>query len=603
MTAKWRKNGLIKPVSGIKLPNNLLFLDVEAFIKQENEVTVSFPFRFGTAIYNRIDKNVATKERKVFSYYSIDEFTDILLSLVKKRKTLHIFNHNVGFDIRVMNLPHILHKLGFTSEPPIINERLFIWRLRSDNGNIIFIDTANFAVQSVKKLGDDMNLPKLDIDLPNATNAELLPYCMRDTEIIEKFILTYLKFLHTNNLGKFQVSLASQALYSWRYRFMQQSIDIHDNIEVLALEREAYHGGRVECFKLGLLEPNNYYYLDINSMYPYIMRNSILPFKINSFAHNPPNWVLKHMIKSKYLIARVSLNTDEPVYSILQNNRLIFPIGRFSTVLHNAELDYALEHNHIVSCDDIAVYDSTLMFKQYVDFFYGVKKSAELNHDKSWRFIAKIFQNSLYGKFAQQDISRKKVGTANPNDIWRLTAGNAQTGARYQEIAWFGEIIREQKSGEATFSFPAIAGAITAEARMLLWKLISQAKRENVMYVDTDSLIVNQDGYNNLVSMIDEHELGMLKIEDTSTILELRGAKDYTFGDKSKTKGKSDKAVDLTVNRWQQLQFQSFLAWLNIGGNANPTATQTTKQRSGKYNKGNVNQDKPDITPFKLHQR
>lgn len=602
MTAKWRHNGPIKQVSGNKLPTNLFFFDVETFIEKSGERTIKFPFRLGCAIYVRIDKLCRIRERITYTYNSIDEFIDILMSHVRKTKTLHIFNHNVGFDIRVLNLPFKLLRLDFDSEPPIINDRLFIWKLKSAKGNIIFIDTANFAVQSVKKLGKDMKKDKGEVNFETDDSALIAEYCMNDVEIIETFILSYLSFLHKNDLGKFQVSLASQALYSWRYRLMQQPIHIHDNEEILAMEREGYHGGRVECFYLGKLPKDNYYYLDINSMYPYIMKSALLPYKLNSYATDIKPYILDYLLRDKYCIALVELDTDEPVYPIMRDNRLVFPIGKFSTVLHSQELQYAVDHQHIRSVKQCAVYEQSIMFSDYVNLFYNVKQQAELRGDSSWRFISKIFLNSLYGKFGQMNVERIIIGKASYNTIWRLTSGNPKTGQRYQEIAWYGNIYRELKSGEATYSFPAIAGAITASSRMLLWSIVKQANIKNTFYVDTDSVIVNYEGYNNLKSMLDEHTLGMLKVEDMSDILELRGAKDYTFGSKSKTKGKSEKATNLTDNRWTQLQFQSFLAWLNTGATDNPIATNTTKERSGKYQKGNKNETTGRVEPFKLNQ-
>lgn len=621
MSAKWRRDGYIKPTSGNSFPKELLFLDTETYQIKPDNVTLIFPLKLGVLIYVKLDKNAKVIKRDVSTFYSLDDFYDMFYGFIKRKKTLYVFGHNIGFDIRVLNAPHILSAKGFISSPPIINERLFIWRLKSDNGNVIFIDTANYAVQSVKQLGKDMGYDKMDVDLEQTNDNDLLNYCIRDTEIVEKFVIKYIQFIHNNDLGKFSVSLASQALLTWRHRFITTSLYIHTNQEVLDIERSAYHGGRVEAYYIGNLHDETYYYLDINSMYPYVMSTSLLPNRLLSFTVSPSIQLLSLMQHDFYFIADVQLKARNNAYPVFPtkplsikntpvNNEkeldysdihgyLVFPTGNYRTVLHHSELMHALEHNEITHIYSLMTYNKAIMFNDYVDFFYKQKQMATLAKDNSWRFISKLFLNTLYGKFGQTNVNREFIGYTALDGLWRVPIYNRDTHITKQRIAWFGEIIEEYKDGEATYSFPAIAGAITAECRMLLYSIIKQAGKSNVFYADTDSVITNTTGYNNLKSRLDDNAIGYLKVEHTSDELTIRGAKDYDFGEISKTKGKSAKATNITDNKWSQLQFQSFLSWLNHGGNTPPSATRIEKRRLGVYNKGIVSLG-GFVIPFEL---
>ncbi|GAH16471.1 unnamed protein product, partial [marine sediment metagenome] len=88
----------------------------------------------------------------------------------------------------------------------------------------------------------------------------------------------------------------------------------------------------------------------------------------------------------------------------------------------------------------------------------------------------------------------------------------------------------------AVNSVPAISAHVTDYARLYLWKLIQIADIVNCFYCDTDSLIVNEKGYKNLSKFMDKDRLGWLKVEDVSSCVDIRGAKNYTFGDNTRMK-------------------------------------------------------------------
>jgi len=107
----------------------------------------------------------------------------------------------------------------------------------------------------------------------------------------------------------------------------------------------------------------------------------------------------------------------------------------------------------------------------------------------------------------------------------------------YDEIRVYNISLFISKEDElSNHSFPAIASHITAYARMYLYELIKKAGFENVYYCDTDSLFVNEEGYNRLKNFIDDKELGKLKLEEVGECI-IWGAKNYKFNETRKIKG------------------------------------------------------------------
>ena len=596
---RYKYTGKLKKVTHRTKVYHCLAFDTETYVINDGKGNVTFPLRLGVAIYYIVGTDNQITSKEVHRFSTQREFITILKSYMSKDYKLHLFAHNVGFDIRVLDLLKYFNTNLWLSEPPVINGRLFIWSLTDHGKDIVFLDTANYGVQSIAQLGKDLRHDKGSVDFDNVSDEQLYIYCERDVELVMMFTTEFIKFCNVNKLGDLQVSLASQSLYSFRARFLYKDIELHNNKRVLALERAAYHGGRVECFRIGELPKTNYYYLDINSMYPYIMENYELPCELIGFQEDIPISNLRGRLNRYYAIADVSLNTRYNAYPYIYNNLLVFPIGRFRTVLHNEELRYALDNGDITKIHSCAVYEKDILFDKYVKFFYKVKQQATRDGNVSWRLISKLFMNSLYGKFGQSGVERKIIGKLPNNETWRVTAHDQTKGERFQEIAWNGVVYREIKAGEAYLSSPALAGAITANARMYLYELITKAGAENVVYTDTDSIIVNEVGHDNVKDLLDELKLGMLKVEHESTNVSIFNCKDYVFGDISKTKGIPTKAERISKDVWQFLQFEGFLAWLSGEMDKGATGKISRRTRRSTYQKGYVDPS-GFVSPYNL---
>lgn len=592
-----RMDGKLQPLKRGTVPKRYIFFDTETTVPLKDNDIRDFKLVLGVLIYVELNKDLSIKRREVYRFTTISEFIELLDSYNRKKNTLHIFAHNIGFDVRVLNLFQEFNKLGYKSEPPIINEKAFIWRVRTESGNYLLLDTSNLGVHSVSNLGKDMGFSKLDIDLSTTSQEELYVYCQRDVEILEKFVLEYVTYINDNDLGAFKVTLASQAMAAFRTTFMYNAPVIHNNAEILKLERDSYHGGRVECFRLGKMAQDDYFYLDVNSMYPYAMLSDELPMELLGISRRNDTRALDLRLEKYYLIADVTIKTLVPAFPLMRQGKLIFPIGTFRTVLSHSELSYAYKEGMIKSLHLVAQYRKSSVFDKYVNFFYDEKVKHTLSGNKSKRYITKLYLNALYGKFGQTQPVREHIGTIKYDGIVRVPSYSVVDDLHYQDICWFGEVYKEYRKGETSFSVPSLASAITANARMLLWMYIKQAGFKNVFYVDTDSIITNREGYHNLTQYIDETRIGSLKLETQSKNLAIYGNKDYVFGDSVKTKGIPSKAEKIGENAWEYLEFEGMLRYLNRGGSGTPRAAFKTKQRRITYNKGIVDAS-GNVSPF-----
>ncbi|GAI11998.1 unnamed protein product, partial [marine sediment metagenome] len=164
--------------------------------------------------------------------------------------------------------------------------------------------------------GERIGLPKLSIDFKTCSEQELKVYCRRDVEIEFENFKIFIRFLERNHIARLCYTRGSTAMAAFLLNHYTTKIYIHNNKQAIKLERDSYKGGRVECFYLGELKNDNYYMLDVNSLYPFVMRNNVYPVKYKKISHKVTPKTLGRYLSVKAVTAKVLIETDEPVYAV-----------------------------------------------------------------------------------------------------------------------------------------------------------------------------------------------------------------------------------------------------------------------------------------------
>jgi len=525
-----------------------------------------------------------------------EEFWAWVETKQRKKRKCYLFCHNTSFDLPVLDAIRQLALTNWHLKMAVIDAPPTILKYKKDTSSIVVLDTLNIFRMSLKELGKQVGLTKLESNLQwdNPEQDDL--YCRRDVEIIMKACIVWFDFLVDNDLGGFAHTLAGQALRAYRHRFMPFQILIDNNEKATFTSREAYYGGRTECFRLGYIS-ESLTLLDVNSMYPSKMQRHLFPHHCVGYDKRPTIKSLQYYLKDRAVCSKVTLRTSEACYPKRNKDKLIFPIGEFTTFLSTPELKYALEQGHIVKVHDCAIYEQQPIFKDFIEYFYNERIKASAKGDTTSSNLFKIMMNSLYGKFGQRGIVWEANEQTDDLSAKTWTEFIPETGEKikYRQLGGLvQEQIREQESRE---SFPAIAAHVTAYARMSLWSFIKQAGHKNVYYTDTDSLLVNEQGLYRLSKEIDNKTLGKLKLEDKYIDAEIFGNKDYRFGIKVRTKGVKKTARWLTTNKVEQDQWSSLKGLLSGGSIDKPLTKTITKELKRVYTKGIVSHNGV-ITPL-----
>lgn len=438
------------------------------------------------------------REKKVFE--SISQFLDTVLT--KKYRSAWFYGHYAGkFDwlFVLEELDKSFRCDGFTYK--IINQgsRIIQLRVKKDKHCWYFVDSASlfpntklealcntFVTNTRKMVGtiDFENGEKVSKD--NLLHRE---YMVTDAVALYEVIEKYLENEKVRKEG-LNLTLASTAMGMFR-RTMTSPVHISPQFSA-DFVRRGYVGGRVEIFKL---QGSGLQYYDVNSLFPYCMRNFPMPLEFDS--------VTDEFCDDSFGFFDVTVEAPDsyiPVLPFKTETRLIFPTGRFRGVYFSEELKLAVEQGYkILEVHEGHLYTQCSdFFASYIDYWYEVKKRAAKGSPEE--FLAKLYLNSLYGKFGQSE-TRETLQTFedNPNvDNYKVFHST--------ELFESKGLITVESSRRSPHMLPHISAAVTAYSRMHMCREIYLPNPEALHYTDTDSGLTRE----RLPTGI---EIGELKLE------------------------------------------------------------------------------------------
>jgi len=580
-------------------PQVFYFLDTETILTDIGHKTKVHTLKMGICQRHERDGEYGLVQKDEIAIRKQGDFMALISEYEKHKSHSYVIAHNVVYDATILDLFREFPKHGYKLSSIYSKGQVCIIRWAKGDIKITMLDNGNIFSGTLEKWGKIFDIQKIVIDFDTCTDTELQAYCRRDVEIMIKSWRTWMQFIYENNCGGFRETIGSTAFNTWRHKHLNGDVYVHKDEKVLELERNGYHGGRVEAFHQGMLWTDDYYYLDINNMYGYIMYNSKMPVGLQGHTSKLGIKRLISILDRYAVMARVTINTDQPVYIFKVNGHAAYPLGRFETVLTTNELLYALENGHLEHVHEFAWYRQDDIFSSFIDEFYNLRMTYRNEHNTGFEAICKLIINSLYGKFGQTGITQTIIGSCPYDEIWNMPQLHAQTGQRSTQTALGGSVYETSQDGESYHAMPAIAAHVTANARLYLWSLMQKAGRENVYYCDTDSLIVNRMGYYNLERMIDENKLGMLKVETQSPWLIVNAPKDYEMEGRKKIKGIRNNAIDMGDGKFMQEQWVKLAGLIRQGFASGYTSKEITKQQQRIIYSGVVTET-GRIEPFHL---
>ncbi len=297
--------------------------------------------------------------------------------------------------------------------------------------------------------------------------------------------------------------------------------------------KRGYMGGRNEMFiPAGIPKNIRVYYKDFTSLYPAVAAQNDLPAGkmhfvklggVKATISNVPYGMVRCMVRSIDF-------TRLPLHLYKQKSKCYFAhyVEPIEMTLYSEEIKVGLQNNmyeyHLL---DAITYDLKvpLLHDVMIDAFNVKREQTELGNT-GLALSAKIVANSTYG-FWGTNVYNKEGGKIEHKDVCKLQKSFEEN--RVVDVARHGDYFVSKQLNDLPSKDIniGVACAITSLARMRLWELMDDIKKQGgeVYYCDTDSVITSIDTDKNEFLRKKYNpsgtgkELGELKCEITDKLL------------------------------------------------------------------------------------
>lgn len=437
----------------------------------------------------------------------VEEMRKTLLSNIFDNSIL--FAHNALFDLTGI-FGNIVTELD---ERTVFNNSTFIL---SKFNSTTFADSYNVLPAKLENIGKLLGKPKgitpekFKKAKRSAITKNDIKYCLQDCKIVYEALGNLFQ-----EVGCVRITLASLAMAYFRRKYLKENIFYNDRVYDFF---DSYYGGRVECFRIGKVYAQKF---DINSMYPHAMKYCKFPNPAKlSAAGEVSLKKLKFYLEYYEGMAEITVRHRPHYYGFLPyktKTKLLFPVGTFSGCWNFPEIRFALENKVIEIIDVKRIIYAPAMESPFADFVTDLYNKRKTSTNEFEKYLYKIILNSLYGKFAQ----KKKFKTKYVSDVTNMFIPE---GAKIIPLSTKRNdaYIVEEELYYSYNTIPVFSSYITSFARVNLLQKMVRYIDNDIVYIDTDSIAVN----NYTKDIETSNLLGDFKLEE-KIIVDIIGNKSY----------------------------------------------------------------------------
>lgn len=349
-----------------------------------------------------------------------------------------------------------------------------------------FYDSSALLPFALKRVTKEFNVThqKGEIDYEKITKItpELLTYLESDCVGLYESLEKLFSWPLIKKAGPAK-SLASQSLRVLRTTLKKPIAALSRSWDQRI--RRAYAGGRTEIFRCtfeSMGEGHRLKCYDVNSLYPYVMRENEYPntvdYETDEFEKDKPGfWECE---------VDVPRDMHIPPIGVVHNKKYIFPTGCFEATLTTEEVNYARRSGCNIKVREGVVFSNAgYVFREFVDTLYRIRESCDRGSVDST--VAKLLLNSCYGRFGLNHEKSKIVFDDGRTGLRML--GGRETIIRANDKNYR---LMEESVELDSFSNVAIAAYVTANARIHMHRILRECG-EDAYYTDTDSIFTTRD--------------------------------------------------------------------------------------------------------------
>lgn len=457
----------------------------------------------------------------------LDSFFNYLKYHIKENSTLYF--HNLKFDGEFLFYWLFENDFQWVDEKRLHHRQFstlithmgvfFSITLKWNDITITILDSMKLIPFKVSQIPKAFNLPieKGDIDYHKERPIGYVPtddelhYLKHDVKIVGDA----LRFFFDQKLNK--MTIASNALGDYKGMLGKEKFErLFPFLPEDAIFRKAYKGGVVQVNeKYRGKDIGEGVTLDVNSLYPYVMYEKMLPYGEPVHQVGKLDYCKYYDLGIQKIVVNFKLKSGHlPTVQIKKNFK--FKDTEYLTssggddvalTMTSVDLEMFLRHYDIINIEYVEGWkfrSTNTLYKDYIDKWIKVKDEGTRTGNAGLRTIAKLMLNSLYGKFGLNPNVQSKNPYYDRDDMVKYRLGKEET--------------------TDPVYVPA-AAFVTAYARHITLTA-AQDNFDRFLYCDTDSLhLLGSEIPKNL--WVDQVQMGAWKVEGVFQRARFLRAKSY----------------------------------------------------------------------------
>lgn len=513
---------------GSSVPNRFIVLDTEAR-------TIDTPrgqeqrWRCAVASYIHFTSRGNVKKR-MEAYTDVRDLWAAIGHHTRQRCRTVLYAHNLPYDLRISQALLHLPQCGWTLENIRLDSRGSWSRWTKAKATLLLCDSASIFPCTIRTLGMLLGMPKLDI--PDQSDDEgWLRRCHADVGILSTALIQYLRWMKTGAAGNWQMTGSSQAWAHWRHNFYTDKVLIHHDKEATEAERRALHTGRAEAWRWGRDPSAPVYEYDWQNAYPRVARDIAVPTRYLGFSTRVSARSLPKLWQRYAILADVTVRVEQPIVPTRTKDGILWPVGEFDTTLWDPELRLLIDAGADVRVRRAWMYQKSPALHDWAEWILNGIHSDQVRDLRWLPIVLKHWSRSLIGRFAMRYQTWEHAARLPDERIAIGTYVDAQTGEQTDTMQLGADLYLLGEFQEAPNACPQITGYIMSEARAKLWRVIQYVGADAILYMDTDSLLVNARGHGRIEQVHGVDDFHGLRLKERHRGWEIYGPRAAILGE------------------------------------------------------------------------
>lgn len=352
-------------------------------------------------------------------------------------------------------------------------------------------DSASLFPGPLAQLGPHVGTLKPELPGNDDTDETWAARCHADVDILRAAVLTLMDWWDASDLGHWTVTGAGQAWQTYKRTLTPRQLVIDHDPGILGIERQAIYGGRRDAFRTGPLPPGRYAEIDFEAAYPSIAASYPLPARAACRVMEQHRAAALRGRVPAGMLAEVTINATVPRWPLRIGGRVLYPVGRFRTVLAAPDIQAAADAHCLEAVHDGWLYTLTNHLRDWARQVLSWVRDTSGAIPGVVKIWAKLASRAVIGKFAQRGWTTVPfVGP--PCDGWSVEqTSDLYTGMRGVITGVNGEYWLSWADQRGEHERPAVLAFVEAHVRARLGRIVTGQYAPAIPQCDTDGFMVS----------------------------------------------------------------------------------------------------------------